>query len=66
MNETVSILRKGRKFAQVLDSARDLFMQHGYENVSMEHLAQVAKWRQGLPATEMPAELVDLYEVLRS
>ncbi len=42
MNENVSIIRKGRKFAQVLDSARVLFMQHGFESASMEHIAQQA------------------------
>lgn len=42
MTDTVAILKKGRKFAQVVDSARALFMSHGFESVSMDVIAQNA------------------------
>lgn len=42
MNQQVSLIRKGRKFAQVLSSARHLFMQSGFESVSMDVIAQHA------------------------
>lgn len=42
MTNTVAILKKGRKFAQVVDSARALFMSHGFESVSMDVIAQKA------------------------
>lgn len=42
MNQILAISPKKRKIAQVLDSARDLFLQHGYEGVRMDEIARRA------------------------
>lgn len=65
MNETVSIIRKGRKFAQVLDSARSLFMQHGYESVSMDVIAQRADVSKATLYNYFPDKRMLFMEVAR-
>jgi len=43
MTELKPILKKGRKFDQVLDAARRAFMDEGYEGTSMDDIAAMAK-----------------------
>lgn len=43
MTEIKPILKKGRKFDQVLDAARDVFMREGFEGASMDDIAASAK-----------------------
>jgi len=43
MSEIKPILKKGRKFDQVLDAARDVFMRDGFEGTSMDDIAALAK-----------------------
>ncbi|SPH23021.1 HTH-type transcriptional repressor AcnR [Ascidiaceihabitans donghaensis] len=42
MTETVQIVRKGRKFTQVLEGARDVFMADGFEGASVDDIAKAA------------------------
>ncbi|PSL18960.1 TetR/AcrR family transcriptional regulator [Shimia abyssi] len=42
MNESSPIIRKGRKFDQVLESARELFLQHGFEGIGVDEIARKA------------------------
>jgi AcrR family transcriptional regulator len=42
MNENSAITRKGRKFDQVLEGARQVFMADGFEGASVDEIARVA------------------------
>ena len=42
MNSPAAVIRKGRKFDQVLASARALFMQHGFEGLGVDEIARRA------------------------
>ena len=43
MTDIKPILKKGRKFDQVLDAARDVFLREGFEGASMDDIAASAK-----------------------
>lgn len=42
MNQTAGIVRTGRKFTQVLEGARQVFMADGFEGASVDDIARVA------------------------
>ncbi|MEX0280933.1 MAG: TetR/AcrR family transcriptional regulator [Arenibacterium sp.] len=42
MNEAATIIRTGRKFQQVLDGAREVFMADGFEGASVDDIARAA------------------------
>jgi len=42
MNVEAEILRSGRKFDQVLEGAREVFLANGFEGTSMDDIARVA------------------------
>ncbi|APX13213.1 TetR/AcrR family transcriptional regulator [Tateyamaria omphalii] len=42
MNDATPIVRRGRKFDQVLDGARDVFMADGFEGASVDDIARAA------------------------
>lgn len=42
MNEASPVIRKGRKFDQVLATARELFLQHGFEGIGVDEIARQA------------------------
>jgi AcrR family transcriptional regulator len=42
MTETAQMVRKGRKFAQVLEGARSVFMADGFEGANVDDIARVA------------------------
>lgn len=42
MNETAPILRKGRKFAQVIEGARKVFLRDGFEGANVDDIAKEA------------------------
>ncbi|GAA6181555.1 MULTISPECIES: TetR/AcrR family transcriptional regulator [unclassified Shimia] len=65
MNEQAPIIRKGRKFAQVLDSARSLFMQRGFESVSMDLIAQDARVSKATLYNYFPDKSMLFMEVAR-
>ncbi|WP_422048893.1 TetR/AcrR family transcriptional regulator [Shimia sp.] len=65
MNTQSPIIRQGRKFAQVLDHARRLFMQHGFESVSMDHIAQAAQVSKATLYNYFPDKRMLFMEVAR-
>ncbi|CUH52482.1 TetR/AcrR family transcriptional regulator [Shimia sp. R11_0] len=65
MNEQTAIIRKGRKFAQVLESARVLFMQHGFESVRMDVIAQQAQVSKATLYNYFPDKRMLFMEVAR-
>ena len=42
MNDAAPIVRKGRKFDQVLEGARSVFMADGFEGASVDDIARAA------------------------
>lgn len=42
MSLAISAIRKGRKFDQVLDGARDVFLRDGFEGASVDDIARAA------------------------
>ncbi|MGH1424756.1 MAG: TetR/AcrR family transcriptional regulator [Pseudooceanicola sp.] len=42
MNAPVSVIRRGRKFDQVLEGARDVFLSQGFEGASVDEIARRA------------------------
>ncbi|MEP2533878.1 TetR/AcrR family transcriptional regulator [Shimia sp.] len=42
MNQATPVIRKGRKFDQVLATATTLFLQHGFEGVGVDEIARQA------------------------
>ena len=42
MPDTAATVRKGRKFEQVLDGAREIFMRDGFEGASVDDIARAA------------------------
>lgn len=42
MTVQAAVIKKGRKFDQALDGARDVFMRDGFEGASMDEIASVA------------------------
>lgn len=42
MGDTTTILRTGRKFQQVLDGAREIFLRDGFEGASVDDIARAA------------------------
>ncbi|WP_204113025.1 TetR/AcrR family transcriptional regulator [Shimia biformata] len=42
MNHPAPVIRKGRKFDQVVEGARDVFLRDGYEGASVDEIARVA------------------------
>jgi len=42
MGETAAVVRKGRKFDQVLEGARQVFLADGFEGASVDDIARVA------------------------
>lgn len=42
MTGSAAVVRQGRKFDQVLEGARAVFMAHGYERASMDEIARVS------------------------
>ncbi|MEO0866263.1 MAG: TetR/AcrR family transcriptional regulator, partial [Pseudomonadota bacterium] len=43
MNDATPMVRKGRKFDQVLEGARRVFMADGFEGASVDDIAKVAE-----------------------
>ncbi len=66
MNEYTSILRKGRKFDQVLDGARQVFMADGFERASVDEIARVAGVSKATIYSYFPDKRLIFTEVLRS
>lgn len=65
MNQQSPIIRQGRKFAQVLEHARRLFMQYGFEGARMDHIAQAAQVSKATLYNYFPDKRMLFLEVIR-
>ncbi|HEY0275276.1 MAG TPA: TetR/AcrR family transcriptional regulator [Paenirhodobacter sp.] len=61
-NQTI---RKGRKFAQVLDGARTIFLRHGFEAASVDEIAKVAGVSKATLYSYFPDKRLLFLEVVR-
>ncbi|MGR3713535.1 MAG: TetR/AcrR family transcriptional regulator [Shimia sp.] len=65
MNENTPIIRKGRKFDQVLEGARDLFMSHGFESIGVDDIARRAGVSKATLYSYFPDKRILFMEVAR-
>ncbi len=66
MTATQEIVRKGRKFDQVLDGARQVFMADGFEGASVDEIARVAAVSKATLYSYFPDKRLLFMEVARS
>lgn len=66
MNEHASILRTGRKFDQVLEGAREVFLADGFEGASVDEIARVAGVSKATLYSYFPDKRLLFMEVARS
>jgi TetR/AcrR family transcriptional regulator, mexJK operon transcriptional repressor len=64
MNETM--IRKGRKFDQVLDGARTVFMRDGFEGASVDEIARAAGVSKATLYSYFPDKRLMFTEILRT
>ena len=65
MNETTPILRTGRKFDQVLEGARKVFMADGFEGASVDDIARAAGVSKATLYSYFPDKRLLFVEVAR-
>ncbi|PCJ06456.1 MAG: TetR family transcriptional regulator [Rhodobacteraceae bacterium] len=65
MNQPASILRTGRKFDQVLEGARDVFMADGFEGASVDDIARAAGVSKATLYSYFPDKRLLFMEVAR-
>ncbi|WP_298840456.1 TetR/AcrR family transcriptional regulator [uncultured Roseobacter sp.] len=66
MTETAELIRKGRKFDQVLEGARQVFMADGFEGASVDEIARVANVSKATLYSYFPDKRLLFLEVARS
>ena len=66
MNQQDSILRTGRKFDQVLEGAREVFLTDGFEGASVDKIAKAAGVSKATLYSYFPDKRVLFMEVVRS
>ncbi|OED46791.1 TetR/AcrR family transcriptional regulator [Leisingera sp. S232] len=66
MNQQDSILRTGRKFDQVLDGARKVFLADGFEGASVDNIAKAAGVSKATLYSYFPDKRVLFMEVVRA
>ncbi|WP_375229320.1 TetR/AcrR family transcriptional regulator [Roseobacter sp. S98] len=66
MTETAELIRKGRKFDQVLEGARQVFMADGFEGASVDEIARVASVSKATLYSYFPDKRLLFLEVARS
>ena len=66
MNESADILRQGRKVEQVLDGARRVFMEHGFEGASVDEIAREAGVSKATLYSYFPDKRLLFMEVAKS
>lgn len=64
MNQT--LIRKGRKFDQVLDGAREVFMRDGFEGASVDDIARAAGVSKATLYSYFPDKRLLFTEILRT
>lgn len=65
MNHEPQTIRRGRKFAQVLQGAREVFMEHGYEGAGVDEIARVAGVSKATLYSYFPDKRLLFMEVVR-
>jgi len=65
MNSPVHAIRRGRKFDQVLEGARAVFMASGYEGASVDEIARVAGVSKATLYSYFPDKRLLFLEVVR-
>ncbi|UWR60867.1 TetR/AcrR family transcriptional regulator [Phaeobacter inhibens] len=65
MNQPAAIPRKGRKYDQVLQGARDVFMAHGFEGASVDDIARKAGVSKATLYSYFPDKRLLFIEVAR-
>lgn len=66
MTAMAAEIKKGRKFDQVLDGARDVFMRHGFEGASVDEIARVAGVSKATLYSYFPDKRLLFSEVARA
>lgn len=66
MGEAATILRTGRKFGQVLEGARQVFMSDGFEGASVDEIARVAGVSKATLYSYFPDKRLLFMEVART
>lgn len=65
MNSQAPAIRKGRKFKQVLEGARSVFMAAGFEGASVDEIARVAGVSKATLYSYFPDKRLLFFEVVR-
>lgn len=66
MNDATAIVRTGRKFAQVLEGARTVFMADGFERASVDDIARAAGVSKATLYSYFPDKRLLFIEVART
>ena len=66
MTATAAIIRQGRKFEQVLEGARAVFVEMGYERASVDEIARVAGVSKATLYSYFPEKRLLFTEVYRT
>lgn len=66
MNINAKQVRRGRKFEQVLEGARDVFLKDGFEGASVDEIARVAKVSKATLYSYFPDKRLLFMEVANS
>lgn len=66
MNQQTGILRRGRKFDQVLEGAREVFLADGFEGASVDNIARAAGVSKATLYSYFPDKRVLFMEVVRA
>ena len=65
MNDGTGIVRTGRKFEQVVEGAREVFMAEGFERASVDEIARVASVSKATLYSYFPDKSLMFTEVVR-
>lgn len=66
MNAPVAVIKKGRKFDQVLAGARDVFLRDGYEGASVDEIARTAGVSKATLYSYFPDKSILFLEVAKT
>lgn len=66
MNQPATIVRTGRKFQQVLDGAREVFLRDGFEGASVDDIARAANVSKATLYSYFPDKRLLFVEVIQT
>ena len=66
MTQSADIVRTGRKFEQVLEGAREIFMAEGFEGASVDEIAKAAGVSKATLYSYFPDKRLLFVEVVRA